>query len=584
MDQIPTWMYVVVAAGLIFATLIIAIRNEGGIKRPYQLLGITLLTVFYVFSLTFIQDVRPLLGLDLKGGVSVVLEAKGNPSADELDIAVDVIRSRVDALGVAEPDISRQGNNIVVDLPGVKDARKAQELIGQTAELRFRQVAENQNTDPQIQAVLQQVAATYQAEQSGSKSSVTTTTKKSNTTTTSTSSSTTTTGVGGGPGSSKSQVSTTSTTSPVEQSITPISTPIQGQQNSVTLQCGGTNPTSVQLSGDLTKATPREDDIADNPILAVDKDGVPYALCPAVLKGDIVKTASPQVDTSGQVSVGVELTSKGGSDFTRLIGGPLSNQNVAIVLDSIVKSAPTIQPDLANGLTNNQLQITVGDGKGARGEVDDLVTVLKYGSLPVVLVQQTAQKVSPTLGTDQLRAGIYAGAFGLLLVIIYMLLYYRLLALVVVAGITLTGLSIYALVAFLGVSQGLTLSLSGAVGLIISLGVTVDSYVVYFEKLKDEVRQGRTIRASLDPAFRSSFKTILAADLVSLIGAVVLFYLASGNVRGFAFFLGLSTFLDLIISICFMHPMVKFLASKPKLITMKFFGLASALDKRDLTA
>jgi len=578
MDQIPTWMYAVVAVGLILATLIIAVRNEGGIKRPYQLLAITLITVVYVFSLTFIQDIRPLLGLDLKGGVSIVLEAKGNPSQDQLEIAASIISQRVDSLGVAEPDVYPEGQNIIVNIPGAQDAQRAQELVGQTAELRFRQVAENQQTDPQILAVLQQVAANYEAEISNSSRSGSSTTSSSATTSTSSTSSTTsTTRVGGGPGSLKNQAS--STTTSITQPVAPVS-----QITTITLQCGGTNPQAVELSGDLTKVTPREDDVADKPILAVDKDGAPYALCPAVLKGDIVKDAAPQVDTSGQVSVGVELTSKGGSDFTRLIGAPLSNQRVAIVLDSIVQSAPTIQPDLANGLTNNQLQITVGDGQGARGEVDDLVTVLKFGSLPVVLEQQTVQKISPTLGIDQLRAGIFAGAFGLLLVIIYMLLYYRILALVVVTGIALTGLSIYALVSWLGAVQGLTLSLSGAVGLIVSLGVTVDSYVVYFEKLKDEVRQGRTIRASLDPAFRSSFKTILAADLVSLIGASVLFYLAAGNVKGFAFFLGLSTFLDLVISICFMHPMVKFLASKPKLITMPFFGLASALDKKDLKA
>lgn len=550
MEAIPNWVYAAVAVFLIGSTLIVAIRNEGGVKKPVQLLVFTLITISYLFSLTFIHDVRPLLGLDLKGGVSVVLEAKGNPTDEELDVAVDVIRSRVDALGVAEPDISRQGNNIVVDLPGVKDARKAQELIGQTAELRFREVVADLS-NPQLQGTQEQsqvLQTVFQNSQEKDK-------KESN-----------------------SKSSTTTTTKPKDSA---------GPENSnqtITLQCGGTSPTTVTLTGDLTKPTPRENDVADKPIIALNKEGAPAILCPAVLKGDIVKSAQRSVDsTTGEVSVGVELTSEGGQQFTNLIGKPLSGRSVAIVLDSVIISAPTIQPDLADGLRDNQLQITVGQENQSE-EVDNLVTVLRYGKLPVVLEQQTAQKVSPTLGTDQLRAGIFAGLVGLLLVVVYMIIYYRILALVVVAGIGLSGVTIFSLISWLGETRGLTLSLSGAVGLIVSLGVTVDSYVVYFEKLKDEVKQGRSIRSSLDTGFKASFKTILAADLVSLIGATVLFYLASGSVRGFAFFLGLSTLLDLIISVCFMHPMVKLIARKPKLITLRWFGLAAALDKKELTA
>lgn len=578
LNEIPTWVYTSLALVLIVSTATVAIRSNGGVRNPLRLLCLTLFTILYLFSLTFIHDVRPQLGLDLQGGVSIVLEAKGNPSASDLDTAVDIIRSRVDALGVAEPYISRQGSNIVVDLPGVKDARKAQDLIGQTAELRFREVAEN-SSSAEIQQVLQQVAITESGKTTKTTTKKTTTTKKNDgTTTTATDSSTSTTS--GSPGKAyRSETSTTSTSTTT--TTTPVTTP--QAITSVVLQCGGTNPQSVTLTGDLTKKTSREDDKADQPIIALDKAGVPTMLCPAVLKGDIVKDAFKQVETDGRISVAVELTSKGAEDFTNLIGKPLSNQSVAIVLDSIVQSAPTIQPDLADGLTNNQLQITLGDGKNQASEAEDLATVLRYGSLPVVLEQQTAQKVSATLGTDQLRAGILAGLIGLLLVTIYMLLYYRVLALVVVTGVLLSGLTTYALVTWLGLVQGLSLTLAGAVGLIVSLGVTVDSYIVYFEKLKDEVRHGRSIRSSLDSGFQKAFKTILAADLVSLIGAFALFYLAAGSVRGFAFFLGVSTLLDLLISLCFMHPMVKLLAQNKKIVTMKYFGIASALDKKDLT-
>lgn len=582
MSAIPTWVFTLTTVALIGFLAIIAFKTEGGIKKPIQLLAVTCITVIYLFSLTFVQGAVPQLGLDLKGGVSVVLEAKGNPSADQINIAADIIRSRVDALGAGEPEIYPQGTNIIVDLPGAKDTRKAQELIGQTAELRFRQVAENQNTDPSIQQVLQQVALSAQVAESG-KSGTTTTTKKPKTSSTASTTAATSTSTipSGGPGKSfHFEPSTTTTTAPATTTTT---VPVQ-EITSITLQCGGTNPKQVELTGDLTKPTPRENDKADEPILAVDEDGRPYALCPAVLKGDIVKTASRQVDTTGQISVGVELTGKGGKAFTSLIGVPLSNQSVAIVLDSKVISAPQIQPSLADGLTNNQLQITVGDSKNQTNEVDNLVTVLKYGSLPVVLEQQTAQQISPTLGTDQLKAGFVAGAVGLLLVLIYMLLYYRILASVVFSGLILTGMTTYAIVAWAGTNGKVSLTLAGVVGLIVSLGITVDSYVVYFERLKDEVRQGRSIRSCLDSAFKASFRTIFAADLVSFIGAMTLYMLAAGSVRGFALFLGLSVLLDLLFSVCFMHPIVKLIVRKKSLVTNKYFGMAAALDKKDLTA
>lgn len=578
-DAIPTWVYMSLVVILIGSTAIVAVKTSGGIRKPAQLLVLTLVTVSYIFSLTFIKDTHPQLGLDLKGGVSVVLAAKGEASEENLDLAVDIIRNRVDAIGVAEPEISRQGNNIVVDLPGLKDARAAQDLIGQTAELRFRQVAQNVD-DPQLQAVLQQITINEQIERGAlSQSEIKELESSSSTTSSTASSSTSAPTTSGVPGRSYKQATETTTTT--TQSITPISAP--AEETTITLQCGGTTPTTVELTGDLTKKTPREKDIAENPIIAVDKDGRAYALCPAVLKGDIVNDAFKQVSATGDITVAVELTSEGSSQFTNLIGRPLSGQNVAIVLDSVIQSAPTISSDLANGLTDNQLQITLGETKNKNRQAEDLATVLRYGSLPVVLEQQSAQKVSPTLGTDQLRAGILAGIIGMVLVIIYMLLYYRVLAFVVITGVLLSGLTTYALVAWLGVAQGLTLTLAGAVGLIVSLGVTVDSYIVYFEKLKDEVRNGRSIRSSLDSGFKKAFHTILAADLVSLIGAVALFFLAAGSVRGFAFFLGVSTLLDLLISLCFMHPMVKIMAQNQKLVGMKFFGIAHALDNKDLT-
>jgi len=188
------------------------------------------------------------------------------------------------------------------------------------------------------------------------------------------------------------------------------------------------------------------------------------------------------------------------------------------------------------------------------------------------------QSVSPTLGKDQLRAGIVAGLIGIGLVMLYMIVYYRLLGLVVWVGLGLTAILFFALVTWLSASRGLTLTLSGVTGLIVSVGVTVDSYVVYFERLKDEVRMGKTIRSSLDSGFRKAFRTIIAADLVSLLGAAVLYLLAEGSVRGFALFLGLSTLIDLLIAYFVMHPLVSLMARRPALVRMQKVGIASGLD------
>ena len=588
-NAIPTWVYTFIAVALIASVIYITIKTSGGIKKPARLFVITLITVGYIFALTFVQNVKPQLGLDLQGGVSVTLLAKGNPSSKSVDVAVSIIRERVDGLGVAEPEISRQGNNIVVDLPGAKDSKRAEETIGQTAKLYFRQVAENNydfstqsGSDPEVQQVLTQIAVKEQSSKQDGEPK-TATTKAVATTTTSK------------PESAKAgslraaDETTTTTTTSSSPTTTPVSSPSEDAPaaqipTKINVQCGGTSPKTFTLSGDLSNFTTRINDKPDVPIIARDKiTGLPKLLCPAVLGGDIVADAYKSVDGQGGISTAVELKSKSSNQFTEKIGKPLSGKPVAIVLDSVVQSDPVIQPDLANGLSNNTISITFGNQKNVSGEAEKLAQVLKFGALPVVLEQQTAQKISPTLGTDQLNSGLLAGAIGLLLVFIFMFFYYRVLALVVFIGVLLSGMTTYALIAWLGSTQGLSLTLAGIVGLIVSLGVTVDSYIVYFEKLKDEVRHGRSVRSSLDSGFKSAFRTILAADLISLFGAITLFYLAAGSVRGFAFFLGVSTALDILFSVCFMHPFVKLLAMKPKLITNRHYGFAVALDNKDIT-
>jgi len=250
---------------------------------------------------------------------------------------------------------------------------------------------------------------------------------------------------------------------------------------------------------------------------------------------------------------------------------------VAIALDALVYSAPAFQASSFSG----PVQIT---GNFTPGEAADLAKVINYGALPVPLRRINTQDVSPTLGNDQLKAGIAAGIIGLVLVALYMLFYYRLLGLVVFLGLGVSGALLYAIVSGIGPSIHLALTLSGVTGIVVSIGITVDSYVVYFERLKDEVRAGRTVRSSVDRGFTRSFRTIVAADAVSLIGAVALWALAIGSVRGFALFLGIATALDLLVSYFFMHPLVSLMARRPDLVRMRGVGIAAGLDMPAVTA
>jgi preprotein translocase subunit SecD len=244
-------------------------------------------------------------------------------------------------------------------------------------------------------------------------------------------------------------------------------------------------------------------------------------------------------------------------------------RQLAIELDGEVISAPTVQTDNFG----TSVQIT---GSFSESEARNLARVLNSGSLPVKLETQAVQTVSPTLGKDSLRAAWIAGLVGVLLVLIFMVLYYRLLGLIVGAGLLVSGALIYTVISFLSKTQGLALSLAGIAGLIVSVGVTVDSYVVFFERLKDEVRAGRSMRNSAQRGWAGAWHTIVMADMVSLIGAGVLWYLTVGSVRGFAFFLGLSTLCDLFVAYFFTRPTVLLLARTDWMARRKVMGIEVA--------
>jgi preprotein translocase subunit SecD len=547
------------------------------VRRQVWFLTATVGLILLAFFATLFGNSRPQLGLDLQGGISVVLFPVKGSDLSTLNTAVEIITNRVDALGVAEPEVNRQGDTIVINLPGAKNRQQALSLVGKTAELQFRLV---DNFVPFTATAGATTTTAKPGPPTTAKGS--TTTSKSSIGATSTTAPTSTTAKSGALGQgiagyglrpvaanrplAAGETTTTPTTAPPAATTTtkPSSASTTAPAATTTTLAPGTTCKSV-----LTKSS---DQKADQPVVVPSKPNDPNAGCyflgPTLLTGRRVSTAKAQY-TQGWA---VEVTFKG-NDFVEKVAGPNVGKQVAIVLDGVVQSAPTIH----EGITGRKVEIT---GSFSQGEAKDLALVLKYGALPVQFdqKQQTVESVSPSLGKDQLRAGIAAGLIGLGLVALYMIFFYRLLGLVVWVGLGLTGMIFFALVTYLGRTQNLTLTLAGVTGIIVSVGVTVDSYVVYFERLKDEVRTGRTIRSSLDTGFRRAFRTIVAADLVSLIGAVVLYTLAVGSVRGFAYFLGISTAIDLVLAYCFMHPLVWLMSRRPALVRMKGIGIASGLD------
>jgi preprotein translocase subunit SecD len=294
-----------------------------------------------------------------------------------------------------------------------------------------------------------------------------------------------------------------------------------------------------------------------------------YLLGPTELTGTAVRTARAEFDPTQGWRVNFTLTGEGSKAFDEMAARNLQRQ-VAIVLDGVVKSAPVIQEAQFGGTG-------VISGNFTEREAKDLALVLRYGALPVELEPETVQTVSASLGKDSLTAGIAAGLVGLALVLVYMILYYRALGLVVILGLGVWAALMWSVISLLGATSGLALSLAGAVGIIISVGVTVDSYVVYFERLKDEVRAGKTIRSSVDRGFSRAFRTILTADVASFMGAALLYLLTVGSVRGFAFFLGLSTLLDVVVAYFFTRPLVILLGRNRVFTEARWLGVARGL-------
>ncbi len=426
----------------------------------------------------------PQLGIDLQGGVSVILEPTEPATQDDLLVIRDLIRDELERSGIAEPDVRSQGDTIVVDLPGVRDQEEALSRVDVSGVVELRPVLNS-------------------------------------------------------------------------------------------FECVTADDLADQ-TGDVLPGTPGAE-------LLPTRDGFTLCVGPAQGTGEVFERQSAEV--TAQQGWGVAVGLRGGEG--RSIWNNLANQcfqglptcprtnpqggngQIAIVLDSVVQSAPTVQ-------TTNFGDSVAITGNFSRDEARDLARILNRGAFPVEVEAQEVEAITASAGSQSLRAAVIAGLIGLALVLTFLLAYYRWFALIIVTGITVWASTVYVAATLVSEWTNFSLSLAGVTGIIVAIGVTVDSYVVFFERMKDEIRNGRTLKNAAPRSFNATWRTIWSADVISVIGAAILFALSVGNVRGFALYLGITTLCDLFVCFFFTRPAVILLARSKFMIGKRAFGLEVA--------
>ncbi|MDK3258436.1 protein translocase subunit SecD [Blastococcus capsensis] len=489
----------------------------------------------------FTGDTRtPQLGLDLRGGTTVTLTARTPdgeaPAAEDLELARRIIEQRVNGLGVAEAEVVTEGDsNIVISVPG-DDGEQAREL-GATAQLRFRPVLQGPVPAVPAEEPVDGEEPTEGAETADGDATADAAEDD-----------------GAAAGDAPADTDGAVEDPALPDDDAPVVTQEEAAAAFATLTCEADN-----VTGDV--------DRPESYVAACTQDGTAkYLLGPTIIEGTEIDDATAGTEPgTGEWIVLLDFQSEGLATWAAYTTANVGS-NVAFTLDGRVISAPTIN----SAITTNPTTIT---GQFDQESATELANQLKYGALPLTFTQATAQSISTELGEEQLQAGLVAGALGIALVFVYALVYYRLLGLVMIASLALSAVVVYACLILLGREIGFTLSLAGIAGFIVSIGITADSFVVYFERLKDEIREGRSLRSAVPRAWVRARRTILSADAVSFLAAAILYVLAIGDVKGFAFTLGMSTVLDLIVVFLFTHPLMAVLSRVKGFGKNRFSGL-----------
>ncbi|MET8247977.1 protein translocase subunit SecD [Streptomyces sp. NPDC005202] len=566
-------------------------RSASAQSKPGRSLALILIAIVALTGGMFVSgNTTPRLGIDLAGGTSITLRAvpeRGQESAinkTNMDTAVDIMNRRVNGLGVSEAEVQTQGNdNIIVNIPRGTNSKEARQQVGTTAKLYFR---------PVLATEVSEGSATASPSPSASSSASSKATGKASPSASSTPSATSTQqgravtdglkadatpSVGGSASSSpkaSASPSASSSASPSASSSSSSDATAKLQAEYAALDCSKKDVRATAGKG----VKPSE------PTVACGKNSQgqwqKYILGPAAVDGTDVKKAQAvfNTQTAAGWTVTMEFTSKGAKKFADITGKLAQNQSpqnqFAIVLDGEVVSDPYVSQPLTGG--NAEIS-----GRFTQEEAQGLANMLSYGALPLTFKEDSVTTVTAALGGEQLHAGLIAGAIGLGLVVIYLVAYYRGLSLIAVASLLVSAALTYVIMSLLGPAIGFALNLPAVCGAIVAIGITADSFIVFFERIRDEIREGRSLRPAVERGWPRARRTILVSDFVSFLAAAVLFIVTVGKVQGFAFTLGLTTLLDVVVVFLFTKPLMTLLARR------KFFASGhrwSGLDPKSLGA
>ncbi|GLX52208.1 protein translocase subunit SecD [Streptomyces hygroscopicus subsp. hygroscopicus] len=560
-------------------------RSASAQSKPGRSLALILIAIVALTGGMFVSGhTTPRLGIDLAGGTSITLKAKADQGSAinkaNMDTAVDIMNRRVNGLGVSEAEVQTQGtDNIIVNIPRGTNSKEAQQQVGTTAKLYFRPVLASEPSGAAASPSPSGSPTVGSSPKPGSSSSPSASSSQK----------------ASSPGTASPTASATTQGRAVTDALkagsspSPSATPTGGSSPKPTPSAsGGTDTAKLQAAFTALDCS-KPDDRAKagnnakpgDPTIACGKIGkgyYKYLLGPAAVDGTEVKKAQAVFDTQGASGWQVQMTfnSTGAKKFADITGQLAKNQapqnEFGIVLDGEVVSSPYV----SLAITGGQAEIS---GSFTQQDAQSLANMLSYGALPLSFQEQSVTTVTAALGGEQLHAGLLAGAIGLALVVIYLVVYYRGLSLVAMASLVVSAILTYVIMSLLGPAIGFALNLPAVCGAIVAIGITADSFIVYFERIRDEIREGRSLRPAVERAWPRARRTVLVSDFVSFLAAAVLFIVTVGKVQGFAFTLGLTTVLDVVVVFLFTKPLMTLLARR------KFFANGhkwSGLDPKSL--
>jgi preprotein translocase subunit SecD len=566
-------------------------RSASAQSKPWRSLALILIAIAALTGGMFWSgNTTPRLGIDLAGGTSITLRAvpeAGQKSAinpTNMNTAVDIMNRRVNGLGVSEAEVQTQGDrNIIVNIPKGTNSEEARAQVGTTAKLYFRPVLATEVSGPAASPAPSASGSGSPSPSASATGKAGGTDKEKATSSSATPSANATSQGRAVTGALKADPTPSgSATSSPKASATPSAsaTPTGGTPDSkLQAEYAALNCADEKVRATAGKsAKPTDSTVA----CGQNSQGLwqKYILGPAEVDGTDVKEAQAvfNTQTAAGWTVTMEFTSKGAKKFADITGKLAQNtqpQNqFAIVLDGEVVSDPYVN----QALTGGNAEIS---GSFDQEEAQGLANMLSYGALPLTFKEDSVTTVTAALGGDQLHAGLIAGAIGLALVVIYLVVYYRGLSLIAVASLLVSAALTYVIMSLLGPAIGFALNLPAVCGAIVAIGITADSFIVYFERIRDEIREGRTLRPAVERAWPRARRTILVSDFVSFLAAAVLFIVTVGKVQGFAFTLGLTTLLDVVVVFLFTKPLMTIMARR------KFFADGhswSGLDPKRLGA